>query len=766
MSTPSTKPLTAAEKRKITLAAKAEQEKREQAAFEAESKKNPSGRKAKVKANEKAVWKLDQSEASRKRTLSETAPAAEVVKKAQGTKDIATVEQPVPAPKVKVSTTGRKYVPATLDDSDNPAPKAAKPRYIDFTKIVPATIKSKSTSTKVKAVVTKGLKALAGVKSRAVKVGKAATKKPRVIAESALEDEEAVSSEENSTDVTKSDQSDGEDVHDVSPNEDEFQSEVPHVVSGKSKVADDEVDNNSDIDVEMKGHHGSESAHELFDSDNESIEIDKPRVKSKDQASRQGSVHEFLESDNESIEIDKPRVKSKGKARRQEKSEPSTDDTFSDAPRRVVFIDDSDSEMPLSVAKSAVSLRSGHSSAVSWSSGQDLCVPDSDAEEDVAPQHCAPTQEGMKGKSVSRKNQAYGGDDMRLHEAIAKSLSTIPDMVIDSKAVDSNRESRPAPKKVRKVSAARQKQDELERPEVRPAPVAAGKLSTGLTTQLDRIAVASVDATLRPESEWHMSACIMFPAPGKDIGLTSQTEELKAVLRGCIEFIKLSLVFEDAYPAIVSRAGFARSYLLSAAQDPAAVHIKHRLETDLSFSACLADIPLDRINITRGDFKCMAAQEVPGLYRFAHLPAAENCLKGELPFHHEAIVSVLKKAVFTGQFQTRNLDLFASTSVNHPDRVELPDAMVCLAATAVYGALVGCRTTGILQNIPFTEGAYEDIYRNQMRTLIDTRATAPVALYRVLHRLYILITESTAATATATGSSSVLINLVEVPESD
>ncbi|KAJ7847937.1 hypothetical protein B0H14DRAFT_2583325 [Mycena olivaceomarginata] len=456
MSTPSTKPLTAAEKRKITLAAKAEQEKREQAAFEAECKKNPGGRKAKVKANEKAVWKLDQSEASRKRTLSETAPAAEFILLIC----FLPVEQPVPAPKVKASTTGRKYVPATLDDSDDPAPKAAKPLYIDFTKIVPATIKSKSTSTKVKAVVTKGLKALAGVKSRAAKVGKAAAKKPRVIAESASEDEEAVSSEENSTDVTKSDKSDGEDVRYVSPNEDEFQSEV----------ADDEVDDNSDIDVEMKGQHGSESAHELFDSDNESIEIDKPRVKSKGQASRQGSVHELIESDNESIEIDKPRVKSKGKARREEKSEPDTDDTFSDAPRRVVFIDDSDSEMPLSVAKSAVSLRSGRSSAASWSSGQDLRIPDSDAEEDVAPSIVLPPKK--KGKSVSRKNQAYGGDDMRLHEVIAKSLSTIPadtsdrrrstgseqDMVIDSKAVDSDGESRPAPKKVRKVSAARQKQ--------------------------------------------------------------------------------------------------------------------------------------------------------------------------------------------------------------------------------------------------------------------------------------------------------------------
>ncbi|KAJ7817634.1 hypothetical protein B0H13DRAFT_1922818 [Mycena leptocephala] len=188
--------------------------------------------------------------------------------------------------------------------------------YIDFTKLVPTKVKSK-TSTKVKAVVAKGLKALAGVKSRAAKAGKAA----------ASEDEEAVSSEENSNSTDpKSDQSDGEDAHDVSPNEDEFQTEVPHIISGNSKVADDEEGDNSDVDVEMKGKHGS--ARELFDSDNESIEIDKPRVKSKGQAGRHDSAHEV---------IDKPRVKSKGRARRQEKSEPDTDDTFPDVPpsRRV-----------------------------------------------------------------------------------------------------------------------------------------------------------------------------------------------------------------------------------------------------------------------------------------------------------------------------------------------------------------------------------------------------------------------------------------------
>lgn len=161
------------------------------------------------------------------------------------------------------------------------------------------------------------------------------------------------------------------------------------------------------------------------------------------------------------------------------------------------------------------------------------------------------------------------------------------------------------------MSAARQQQANLEvkcfpslrqiaeqcnsqKPEVRAPLPDPRKLSKGLQAQLKRVAESSVDAVSRPESDWHISARILFPAPGKkDIGLTEQGEELKAVLRGCIQFIKLSLLFEDSYPAILSRPGFARAYLIAAAGRPEAVHIKARLETDLSFGALLADIVRD-----------------------------------------------------------------------------------------------------------------------------------------------------------------------------
>jgi hypothetical protein len=54
----------------------------------------------------------------------------------------------------------------------------------------------------------------------------------------------------------------------------------------------------------------------------------------------------------------------------------------------------------------------------------------------------------------------------------------------------------------------------------------------------------------------------------------------------------------------------------------------------------------------------------------------------------------------------------------------------------LYAALQEYRTTGERQVIAFTEGAYEDTYRNHMKTLADTRDAAPIALHKVLHGLF------------------------------
>ncbi|KAJ7034315.1 hypothetical protein C8F04DRAFT_1234364 [Mycena alexandri] len=428
------------------------------------------------------------------------------------------------------------------------------------------------------------------------------------------------------------------------------------------------------------------------------------------------SADQLFNSDAESIEIDQPRH------------------------RRIVIISDSDNELPdapprrtedpglhEAIADALVSIPRGYhsrrSSASSWSSGHELQVPDSDADND---------------EDVS-----------------------VP------------------VKKPRKVSAARQKQADLERPEIRAAPVPVKQEAREHT----------FEDPARSEGSWHVSARITYPAPGKkDILLNSQTEELQMVLRTSIAQVKVSLHFEESYPPIIARAGFARTYLISAAEKhPEATHVLHRLRNDLNFAAILADIILDRINILRGDIKRVAVALTPGLFQFAGLSEAktkeliEMLLKDhryifpvdpktkrlmtEKPFLHPALSTVIKQAVFNRSFKANNMHLFVSTSKAHPKRVELPDAMVALGATAVYASLVEYRATGERQNIPFTEGAYEDTYKNHMKTLSDTRDYAPVALHQVLHGLFNQVTDGK-STQPEAGSSATFINLVEVEESD
>ncbi|KAJ7720890.1 hypothetical protein B0H14DRAFT_3520795 [Mycena olivaceomarginata] len=274
-----------------------------------------------------------------------------------------------------------------------------------------------------------------------------------------------------------------------------------------------------------------------------------------------------------------------------------------------------------------------------------------------------------------------------------------------------------------------------------------------------------------------------------------------------------------------------------------AKYVLERLGLDLKYAPfwLTSYVLLDRINILRGDIKRTAAGLAPGYFQFAGLNETktkeliEKLLKDhryifpvdsqtqrlmtEKPFHHPALKAIARDSVFNRNFKAKNMHLFISTSKKHPTHLELPDAMVALAATALYAALLEYRTTSERQVIAFTEGAYEDTYHNHMKrgmcqrrhthtqtrrlkqttcasvarvegvarvggstlvslsvgvaqlvgphmkTLADTRDAAPVALHKVLHGLFNDVIDGK-ATAPEAGSSATLINLVEVPHSD
>ncbi|KAJ7125732.1 hypothetical protein C8R46DRAFT_1203168 [Mycena filopes] len=426
-------------------------------------------------------------------------------------------------------------------------------------------------------------------------------------------------------------------------------------------------------------------------------------------------AEQLIDSDA-SIEIDKPRRRPNPV-----QPEPDSDDDLPGAPPRRALNDD-DRMLHEAIADGLVTIPRGHhsrrSSTSSWSSGRDLRVPDSDPEDD----------------------------------------------------------DEPAVKKPRKVSATRQKQADLEKPEVRAPPPPVKR------EQDER------DVEVPLESSYHLSARIVYPAAGKhNILLNSQSEEIQGVCRGAIINVKHDVLFKNAYPPILVRSGFSRKeFIVVARTRPEYIHILDRLLSDRDFAAILADIILDRINILRGEFKRAAVAVVPGLFQFAGLSEAktkelvETLLKdhryifnvdargrirSDQPFMHPAFPAVIKQAAFNHSFKTNNMQHLTSTSTRYPNRKELPYPMVALAGTVIYASLLEYRPTGERININFTEGAYEDTYINHMKTLTETAAWAPKATHQLMHSLFNQITDNKLTHPDA-GSSATLINLVEADDSD
>ncbi|KAJ7736003.1 hypothetical protein B0H14DRAFT_503406 [Mycena olivaceomarginata] len=125
--------------------------------------------------------------------------------------------------------------------------------------------------------------------------------------------------------------------------------------------------------------------------------------------------------------------------------------------------------------------------------------------------------------------------------------------------------------------------------------------------------------------------------------------------------------------------------------------------TDPKYLALLADLLVDRVNIIRGSVKKVAASLAPGLYKILGLASEATMklieellkdhryifgvdphtsrIKTDEPFLHAVIIAVIKQAILTGAFKAQVEHLFISTNPDYPDRLELPDAMVCIATT-------------------------------------------------------------------------------------
>ncbi|KAJ6492473.1 hypothetical protein C8R47DRAFT_430744 [Mycena vitilis] len=403
-----------------------------------------------------------------------------------------------------------------------------------------------------------------------------------------------------------------------------------------------------------------------------------------------------------------------------------------------------------------------------------------------------------------RRPRYRGDSDVDMHEAIADALVSVPhgrhsrrsstgsgwssgmDLVIPESEPDSDQASEPevpAPrpvKKARKVTAARQKKADLERPEVR-APAAASQ---------DDSADEPIN---RPEASWHPSTRLTLPAPNKDIGLTVQTPEVQFVMRGTTDMVRMNLFFTTFFPLLSVRVGWIRPQMIAAASVSNSGYILEyvleRLRTDPTFASILSSLAIDRVTLTRGNIKRCAVTIVMVMYQLVGLTPAEVKIRVEellkdhryifpvdaktgqmlldLPFHHPALKHIIKHEIMSSRLlKAQGYDRFPATHPKHPEAREVADPMVSIAATGAFAALSELRLTGERQAIPFSEETFEDIYLIHMKTLEDTRKSAPITTHKVLHQLFNDVTNATKAVKVAAGSSATLINLVDVADSD
>ncbi|KAF7358614.1 hypothetical protein MSAN_01200100 [Mycena sanguinolenta] len=404
---------------------------------------------------------------------------------------------------------------------------------------------------------------------------------------------------------------------------------------------------------------------------------------------------------------------------------PPLRDTFSPG---MELITESDVEMR--------SVKSRRSSSVSsgWSSGPG--VPETDYELLESPQNSGgediddPTpsvDNEPKAKQVpvqeQQKNREEVDDVPVLIEKRRKSKKDGNVELPAKEKVPKHTEDNAKPPK---ELSARQRKADQEKPHVRDIPV--DVKATRTSSKLPEPEVVCL-----PETVYHPSARLVFPNdPGKDMKLTEQSSELRAVLNATIERITSSVILVDAYPVMASRTGYTKANMLKVARKiPDTVHIVKRLESDPRMARWLANIgQLDR----------------------------------DQPYRHPAIIAIAKQEWFTRGFAAKYATHFKSTRPKFPENLEMAGPVLALAANAILASLSQYQLSGAFTKIQFKESAYEESYRYHLNLLAKARSDAPTTTARLMHEIYNDIVAPHVKTATLAGTS--IISLIEVADSD
>ncbi|KAJ7736808.1 hypothetical protein B0H16DRAFT_1500378 [Mycena metata] len=305
------------------------------------------------------------------------------------------------------------------------------------------------------------------------------------------------------------------------------------------------------------------------------------------------------------------------------------------------------------------------------------------------------------------------------------------------------------------------------------------------------------------ESAWHHTARLTFPSTGGLIRLLDQNLVLLQIIKAAITLSLYEIPFKCGYEPVISRAAFVRRLMrLCAKKDARGSHVERRAKEDTSFCKRLAPIICTRSSNFRTNLRTSALSKVATLYELNKpgakaaeiraivkqllqdqryiLPYAPSAVSrpvvaqdGEStadltspgppkafivaqPFHAPAIVDLIHEGWWSSSKSlgfTYIKDL-KSNRDDRPNEVVLPDPMICLAGSFVWAALQTYSTGRFVPAPEFSQARLEGTYKSLLAVLTAQREGKSAKTFnRTMHELYVKVSHSQIATASAASGS-------------
>ncbi|KAJ3550553.1 hypothetical protein NMY22_g405 [Coprinellus aureogranulatus] len=291
----------------------------------------------------------------------------------------------------------------------------------------------------------------------------------------------------------------------------------------------------------------------------------------------------------------------------------------------------------------------------------------------------------------------------------------------------------------------------------------------------ERPQIQSADSEVLEELPARSSILKMrrFPAHTKLVDggarLQDQPDLIRLVVTTTIKRETTKILIDNAWPAIGLREEYCQRILTAAANEhvhdfPLVQDIINRLERDPSFGKILGNIALGRFSTTRTPVKTHAVNQIAA-YELGTGPKCKERVEvlmqedryvcpgqwnqqlyipeADVPYHHAAIVETLKAAFFqtSSSVGHRAVKEFNDSLVDAP-RLIMPPAMVALAATGVFAALLEWESGRHKREQHFEGNRYASVYRAHIANIEAIKAESEIAYYSIFSRLYEQVTGS------------------------